>query len=81
MTVFEAIVQNAEALSQLNSREEVYAFLTKKVSGSEADFRKATEDMNFLYKVLKGIFEDGKEKEARKLFEVIKKVVDTRMPK
>jgi hypothetical protein len=81
MTVVEYIAKHAGELAKCNSRQEIYEACVKGgVDAPVAEFQASIQDMNFLYKVLKGIFEDGKMDEAKVLFETIKKVVDEKAP-
>lgn len=76
MSVLEYIVKNADKLSSCNSRQEVYEACVKGgVDAPVAEFQASIQDMNFLYQVLKGIFEDGKMDDAKALYNTIKKVV------
>ena len=81
MTVLEYMATHADELSQCKSREEVYEKIVRGgANASPEEFRAANEEMNFLYKVLEAIFEGGKMEEARKLYQTIKTVVDTKVP-
>jgi hypothetical protein len=79
MSVLEFIVKNADKLVDCNTREEVYEACVKGgVDAPVSEFQASIKDMNFLYQVLKGIFDDGKMEEAKKLYATIKKVVETK---
>jgi hypothetical protein len=76
VTVLEYIVKHADELAKCNSRQEIYEAVVKGgVNAPVSEFQSSIQDMNFLYQILKAIFEDGKQDEAKKVFETIKKVV------
>ena len=82
MTVLQYMATHADELSKCKSREEVFACITKGgVTATPEQFKAANDEINFLYKVLDGIFGQGKEAEAKKLYETIKMVVETSVPK
>jgi hypothetical protein len=79
MSVLEYIVKNADKLADCNSRQEVYEACVKGgVNAPVSEFQASIQDMNFLFQVLKGIFEDNKVDEAKKLYATIKKVVQAK---
>jgi hypothetical protein len=81
MSVLEYIVKHADELAKFNSRQEIYEAIIKDgVDAPVAEFQASIQDMNFLYQILKAIFEDGKQDEAKKVFETIKKVVEEKAP-
>lgn len=80
MTVLEYITKHAGELENCKSREELYQAISKEVSAPIEEYQNSIKDMNFLFQVLKGIFEDGKMDEAKSLYETIKKVVAEKTP-